>query len=204
MPNPIAAFTVSIGREVEYPNARVIALWWDAKRVPDRYDVDLKDLLRKVVPTSAGVYAITGRHDAHSGPAVLYIGEADQGKGLRRRIPESVSDHLSEKHPGGETLFSDVWDLTIRWARVDDDLVLTTQSLLVISHSPPFNSQSVRRRPPTADELPYIVMNAGRKGPLLPIVAGAYQAPWRDRSGKKLGPDLGPPVKKTPSEDDDE
>jgi hypothetical protein len=52
-----------------------------------------------------------------------------------------------------------------------------------MSHSPPFNSQGVRRALPSDLEYEIIAMNAGRKGPLLPIVAGAYQAPWRNRGG---------------------
>lgn len=161
-----------------------MALWWNAKQVPDQHDVRLRVLLR-AIPKSSGVYAVTGRHDAHSGQAVLYIGQAGN---LHSRVPHSLSDSLSELHAFDQrTLTSDVWDLTIRWARLARTLLDPVEKLLIMSHSPPFNSQAVRRRPPPAKDHPYVVMSAGRKGPLLPIVAGAYQAPWQN-GNRKVGP----------------
>ena len=183
-----STFTVSIGADVPH-RARLVALWWDAVEVPEYHSINLRKMLGiggvPVVPQSPGVYAITGRHDAHSGTAVLYIGQAAN---LRSRVPHSLEDHLSERHARGQrTLVSDVWDLTIRWARVARDIRLTVERLLIMSHSPPFNSQTVRRSLPRKDEHPFVVMSAGRKGPLLPVIAAAYQAPWRNKSGK-VGP----------------
>jgi len=128
------------------------------------------------------VYAVSGRHDAQAGETVLYIGKADN---LRARVPRSLTKSLYEDHAFGQrTLYSDIWDLTIRWARLEIDLIEPIERLLLMSHSPPFNSQLVRLEPPKVREHPYVVMSAGRKGPLLPIVAGAYQAPWQN--GNKM------------------
>jgi hypothetical protein len=164
-------------------SARFVALWWDARTIPDRHDVNLTNELRGI-PAASGVYAICGRHDAHASPGVLYIGRATR-RPLSKRILESVEDCLSEKHDGDQrALFSDVWDLTIRWARLRYGLTASVEKLLIMSHSPPFNSQAVRRAIVEDDEHDLVIMNAGRKGPLLSVVAGAYQAEgWRNVSG---------------------
>lgn len=177
-------FEVSLGDAVNYP-ARFVALWWDARALPERHDIDLATELRGV-PKTSGVYAVTGRHDAHSGQAVLYIGRATD---LSTRIVASVRDSLSEEHANDQrTLFSDVWDLTVRWAKLAPHLTDGVERLLIMSHSPPFNSQIVRRAAPTVAEHDLVVMNAGRKGPLLPIVAGAFQAGgWHNANGP-IGP----------------
>jgi hypothetical protein len=177
-------FNVTLGDAVTQM-ARFVALWWDSRAIPDRDDVNLAHELSDV-PRSSGVYAVIGRHDAHSGQAVLYVGK---GIDLQNRIVASVRESLSEEHANGQrALFSDVWDLTIRWARVAPPLLDSVERLLIMSHSPPFNSQGVRRAEITEAENDLVVMNAGRKGPLLPIVAGAYQtAGWRN-SGGRVGP----------------
>ena len=173
-------FKVTLGDAV-VKQARFVALWWDSRVIPDRHNVALSQELSEV-PHSSGVYAVTGRHDARSGQGVLYVGRADD---LPTRIVTSVQDSLSEQHANGQrTLFSDVWDLTVRWARVSTALLTSIERLLIMSHSPPFNSQLVRRVKPTDVEHDLIVMNAGRKGPILPVIAGAYQADgWENSAG---------------------
>ena len=84
-------------------------------------------------------------------------------------------------------LCSDVWELTVRWARLSEKVLDQVERLLILSHSPIFNSQGVRRGEVRLEDYDLIVMNAGRKGPLCPIVAGAYQASWRNRTGQ-IGP----------------
>lgn len=177
-------FTVKLGGVV-VRRARFVALWWDSLALSDRHDVDLPGELARV-PKASGVYAVTGRHDAHHGPGVLYIGK---GKDLPRRIVTSVKKSLSEEHASGQRLlFSDVWDLTVRWARVESFLLHSVERLLIMSHSPLFNSQIVRRVKPTDAEHDLVLMNAGRKGPILPIIAGAYQADgWQNSTGP-IGP----------------
>jgi len=176
-------FDVDLGRAVR-SRARFVALWWDARSIPENDKVDFRKL--EGVPKASGIYAVTGRHDAGSGPRVLYIGTA---KNLFQRMPRSAYTNLSETHAKGQRLLrSDVWDLTIRWARLSPGLLRQVERLLIMSHSPPFNSQSVLLSEPTKKERDLVIMNAGRRGPLFPIVAGAYQATWRDRHGRQLGP----------------
>jgi excinuclease UvrABC nuclease subunit len=177
-------FDVRLGSSVAM-HARIVAMWWDSRAVPDRHDVDLRNLVRDA-PKESGVYAITGRHDANAGETALYIGRAED---LSTRIVQSIHDSLSETHANGQrTLFSDVWNLTVRWARLELNLIESAERLLILSHSPPFNSQGVRRMQARQDEYDMFIMNAGRKGPLLPVVAGAYQSPgWRNLSGP-VGP----------------
>lgn len=165
--------------------ARYIALWWDALAVPERNQADF-NLLLKGLPEEPGIYAVSGRRDASVGPCVLYVGKATN---LSKRTVSSFRKTLSETHFGGQQIVTaDVWDLTIHWARLRKDLHTPVERLLIMSHSPPFNSQVVRRSTPRKDELDLIVMSAGRKGPLLPIVAGAYQSVWKNKNGKQLGP----------------
>ena len=178
-------FDVELGEAVDF-EGRLASLWWDAHSIPEHDEVDFRAELANLVPPAPGVYAVTGRHDGGSGIRVLYIGQATD---LSARMSTSAYESLSERHANGQRLLrSDVWDLTIRWARVSAALLNHVERLLIMSHSPPFNSQEVMRSEPAADEEHLIIMNAGRKGPLIPIVAGAYQATWRDRRGRPLGP----------------
>jgi hypothetical protein len=172
-------FDVDLGQAVPF-QTRLVALWWDAHSIPERDNVDFPTELARV-PKEPGVYAVTGRHEAGSSPGVLYIGQATN---LSTRMPTSAYESLSEVHANGQRLLcSDVWDLTVRWARLSADLLDGVERLLIMSHSPPFNSQGVRRGEPPPEEYDLVVMNAGRKGPVFPIVAGAYQASWRNRRG---------------------
>lgn len=175
-------FKVRLGEAVGL-DARVIALWWDARRVAE-WDAGSLNPALKDVPAASGVYAVTGHHDAHHAEGLLYFGKA---KNLSERVPDSIRDCLSEKHASGqELLFSDIWDLTIRWARLEVTLLADVEELEIMSHSPLFNSQGVRRKTAQATQLDLIIMNAGRKGPLLPILAGAYQAPGWDNNGRTI------------------
>jgi hypothetical protein len=169
--------------------ARFVALWWDERPIPQQHEMRLGTILGDL-PDSSGVYAITGRHDAHSGGGVLYIGQASR---LRTRVLRSAECRLLEINDNDEVrMCADVWDLTIRWARLSDELLDSVERLLIMSHMPPFNSQqvsdSVRREGPRESEVDLVVMNAGRKGPLLPIVAGQYQSGWSDIHDRPLGP----------------
>src|SRR5262245_55103649 len=134
-------FEVDLGQAVAF-HVRLVALWWDARSFPERDDVDVRSELSGV-PQGPGVYAVTGRHDAFSGHGVLYVGQASD---LSTRMPTSIHECLSELHADGQRMLcSDVWDLTARWARVSADLLGGVERLLILSHSPPFNSQGVRR-----------------------------------------------------------
>lgn len=180
---PRDAFVVDVGQSVSHA-ARFVALWWHAHAIPERHEVDFGAELLNIVPSGSGVYAATGRHDTKPGGGVLYIGMASD---LATRVPTSIAETLGEKHANGDImLFSDVWDLTVRWAEVSEQVRASVERILIMSHSPPFNGQWVRRQFATKEEHDLVVMNAGRKGPLLPIVAGAYQAAGWDNHGQPL------------------
>jgi hypothetical protein len=148
-------FDVHLGQAVPF-QTRLVALWWDAHSIPERDNVDFSSELAGV-PEGSGVYAVTGRHEGGSGPGVLYIGQA---RDLATRMPTSAYESLSEVHANGQRLLcSDVWDLTVRWARLSADLLEGVERLLIMSHSPPFNSQGVRRGEPRSEEYDLVVMN---------------------------------------------
>jgi len=158
--------------------ARVVALEWTAHTVPDD-DAEALGLTGIEVPRASGVYALTGRHDTHHSDSVLYIGQGDD---IASRMPSSVRDHVCEMNKRTVAgFYSDVWDLTLRWAELSVGLLASVERLLLMSHSPAFNSQLVRRDGPRDDELDLLIFNAGRKGPLLPIVAGWYLTEWKRR-----------------------
>jgi hypothetical protein len=185
----MASFDVNLYGEVPGA-ARFVALWWDSRPIPPQHDLRLGDLLRGL-PGAPGLYAITGRHDAHAGGGMLYIGQATT---LAARVLQSAEGHLLEIHHGKDVrMYADVWDLTVRWARLDAHLLDAVERLLIMSHVPPFNaqlvSQQIRCEGPPDAERDLVVMSAGRKGPLLPIVAGAYQSRWRDIHSRHMGPD---------------
>ncbi len=182
----VSEFVVKFGATV--PGAvRVVGLRWCAWDIPEDDRANVGKLL-ELLPPSPGVYAITGRHDALSGKSVLYIGEAGrpskrkskQKRNLAERVLVSVEDHLRGVAPGADPeLYSDVWDITVRWAKVRRDLVDGVEELLIMMHSPPFNSLKVRRADLNPRYRDLVVMNAGRKGPILPIVAGHYFGHWQ-------------------------
>jgi hypothetical protein len=51
-------FEVDLGQPVPF-QARLVALWWDARSVPERDDVGLRSALSQV-RQGPGVYAVTG------------------------------------------------------------------------------------------------------------------------------------------------
>lgn len=105
---------------------------------------------------------MTGRHDSNPVGGVLYVGQADD---LSVRMSVSIHECLSETHANGQKMMcSDVWDLTVRWARLSGNLLDEVERLLIMSHAPPFNSQGVRRGESKANEFDLVVMNAGRRG----------------------------------------
>src|SRR5882672_2438936 len=125
-------FDVDLGQAARF-QTRLVALWWDAHSIPERDNADFPSELAGV-PKGPGVYAVTGRHEAGSSPGVLYIGQATD---LSTRMPTSAYESLSEVHANGQRLLcSDVWDLTVRWARLSADLLDAVERLLIMSHSP--------------------------------------------------------------------
>ena len=125
--------------------ARFVALWWDERSIPPGHEVGLRPLL-KDVPSASGVYAITGRHYAHPGGGVLYVGQASR---LKERVLKSAEGRLHERSGDGVVQMSaDVWDLTIRWARLSSSLVDSVERLLIMSHCRP----STLSRYPTESE----------------------------------------------------
>lgn len=153
---------------------RVVALRWHAAQV-DPSDDGLLGRLAK----GPGLYAIEGYHDSVPTPAVLYIGKADR-QAIRARAPRSLRDRVWWKNDKikATRLYSDVWDVTLRWAELKREAIPQVERLLISAHSPPFNSQLARRDlPATHGDL--IVVNTGEKGRLMPTVFGGYFVPAR-------------------------
>lgn len=183
---------------------RFIALDWQVRPVTDawgRYVGDKRLVQRLEAPTprladeqdepdvipaieGAGVYAFEGRQDAHPERGILYIGqsqgagEVSSGTPLRTRVVQSVGKFVAARVE--RRLFADCHDVVLRWARIDGGTVEIdeVESLLIRAHCPPFNAQEVRT--PYRGPCDVVVMNAGVKGRLLPVVAAAYHAdaPW--------------------------
>jgi hypothetical protein len=155
---------------------RIVTLRWDAIRLGDDPE---KDAFEKV-PRKAGVYAIEGWRDGTSGPEILYIGRTGQGTSagvLPKRTQQSLRRVLWKNKAGAWRLYSDVSDVLLRWAPIDDlALVAATERVLIAGHRPSSNAQSVKG--PVPRELrDVLVLNAGKKGRLLPCVFGGYYLP---------------------------
>ncbi|HCF60575.1 MAG TPA: hypothetical protein DFS52_21575 [Myxococcales bacterium] len=152
---------------------RIVTLRWECASVGD---APSKELLERI-PAAAGVYAIDGCHDAARGGALLYIGKTGAGSSsnvLASRLPESLGRVWWDNTNGEFRLYSDVWNVRMRWATVcDRELISGVERALICAHSPLFNSQHARSeiRPEDSDLL---VLNVGNKGPLMPVVFGGY------------------------------
>jgi hypothetical protein len=158
--------------------SRYVSLWWRERR-PDPHNLDSfwDEFSKRESGQSAGLYVIEGSHDAHRERSVLYVGVAlgpDQPRGqkLATRLGQSLG-RVFWSEQDRVHVYSDVWDLVVRWAPMAAELVKSVEGLLIVSHAPPFNAQEVRMDRPEHDA-DLVILNAGAKGALLPCVAGAY------------------------------
>lgn len=165
------SWTLKYGEPVSL-KADCVALEWRARRVvPDeRGHVDVERLFSGI--EGKGIYCFEGRHDAHPQGAVLYVGQArrDTDEPLKSRMRQSFG--LFQER--GE-LYSDVQDIVFRWAPVAETAqgyIDALESVLIVAHAPPFNAQEVRRWYTGRPNL--VVLNAGVKGRLHPVVAAIY------------------------------
>jgi hypothetical protein len=154
------------GESVPVESVVAVALDWNSTHL---HDGSLHEALPRV-SCESGVYAIEGCHDASPNGGILYIGRAGV---LRERLAKSLESVWRVGEDGKMRLHSDVWSIVLRWAVVRSDLLESVEGLLITAHSPNFNSQSARRQ---ADKQwkNMLVLNAGQKGRLLPVVYGAY------------------------------
>ena len=159
----------------------LVALRWSGFPLRQTMDGKVSELPGGEI--SKGVYAIEGCHDAHVHHTVLYIGSSPK-QVLSDRLLQSVDDLFFDKSADrrkGTSVrpYADVWNLTLRWAPVhEESLVEPIERLLIIAHSPPFNSKHVRRRWAQGREIGLLVLNTGFKGRLMPAVSGHYHARW--------------------------
>jgi hypothetical protein len=171
-------FTLKFGEAVAV-KAKYVALNWRARAVrpTESGEVDVEALFSGI--EGKGLYCFEGRHDAHPHGAVLYVGQAARElDALRTRMPQSFG--LFQE---GGALYSDVHDLVVRWAPLlgeGEKYIDDVESLLIVSHAPPFNAQEVRRWYTGRPNL--VVLNAGAKGRLHPTVAAIYHCEqgWPD------------------------
>jgi hypothetical protein len=114
--------------------------------------------------------AATTRESRYVGLATGEDGEEKPGQDLATRLAQSLSRFfwLQQRH-----VYSDVWDVVVRWAPLDPRLVQAVEGILLVAHAPPFSTQLVRTAVPERDA-DIVVLNTGNKGTLLPCVAGAY------------------------------
>lgn len=174
---PLVGDGLRLGHGVERKTT-VIALDWNRAQL-DRHKT-IKDVFQEDSGPQAmpGVYAIEGRHDASRDPHILYIGSCGAnehaGQSLRERTRQSLEHVLRSTHFDSEpSEWSDTWDLCLRWATVEREWVESVEKLLIRAHLPQLNSRDIRDRSlPTSHDM--VVLNGGRKGPLLPVVASYY------------------------------
>jgi len=172
--NPVTQGLLAFGRGVSR-SSTVVALEW--QRAPIDWHDAIGSLLKDVPSDRSGVYAIEGSQDACTASHILYIGAAGVGqseRSLRARISESLRRFVRETGLSSEPIeWSDTWNLVLRWAPLENDLVTPVERLLIRAHLPQGNSQEIVNRSLTIDH-ELVVLNAGRKGPLLPVVASYY------------------------------
>jgi hypothetical protein len=158
----------------------VIPLFWEARRLDDGQSLD-ESLKRFDAVTGSGVYAFEGCHDSRPNGGILYVGHCKPKETISQALGKRVAQSFTRfawRIDGEVGLFADVWNLTVRWAQVDPEIVLHVESLLITAHAPSFNGQAVRSQPKN-NALRMLVLNGGAKGPLLPAVAGLYfDQPW--------------------------
>ena len=160
------------GELVERPTRAVALDWHTADIEEPGLDARIKSIGKK------GVYAFEGCHDAHPFGTILYVGQSGAGKDLggqlSTRIPNSLGKIGRWKSGQDRRLHSDVWNVVVRWAEVKDTATITgIEAMLICAHSPPFNAQFARVQL-HQDYQHWMVMNAGRKGRLLPVIYGGY------------------------------
>ncbi len=167
--------TLSYGKSVP-ATCRIVTLCWDSTRIGD--DPDRSSLDR--VGQDPGVYAIEGCRDGSPSPGVLYIGRTGHGASknvLASRLGESLNRVWWENDNGVLRLFSDVWDVQVRWAPISDhSLIEGVERVLIASHRPAFNAQGVHVAMP-GQWSDLVVLNAGKKGRLVPVAFGGYFNP---------------------------
>lgn len=175
----------------------MVALWWYAVPLTPRGEyatLDTDDHAMKAL-TLPGIYAFEGRHDTRAEGGILYVGRVGKkrmnsmdapaaARALRERIEESGARFVW-KDGGKSGLYADVWDIVVRFAVVDPEVIERVESLLIRAHAPSFNAQQVRGPVTDPRVLTCAVMNGGAKGRLLPAVAGRYydQDFWRRTEG---------------------
>lgn len=167
MDKPKFVFGEVVGRA-----CRVVALDWHSRLLTDGID----DNELPEVARSPGLYAFEGCHDASPSGAILYIGQSGHrnARSLSKRLPESLGRVWRRCSDGKMRLHSDVWDVTVRWATIlDQGLIAPVERLLIAAHSPSFNKQHTRENAKREDH-DLLVLNAGKKGRLMPVVFGAY------------------------------
>ncbi|AUX42246.1 uncharacterized protein SOCE26_036750 [Sorangium cellulosum] len=131
----------------------------------------------------AGVYCIEGRQDARPEGGILYIGLANgrredgelesgtPGQPVHERASQSLAK-VRWSAGGVRGFFADVWDLKLRWASVDVADVAEVEQNLIHAHAPSFNRQHVRSE--LNLQKGRVILNAGDKGRLLPVVCSLY------------------------------
>jgi hypothetical protein len=177
------------GTQIKIEKTEAVCLWWYSLSLPDSGIMNLDTVNGNAANglNGPGVYVFEGSHDSRPEGGIIYIGQVGRGEGphptherdLRTRASESWKRFTwSTKTGKGRSnemgLYADVWRLTLRWAYVATDVIDDVEALLLRAHAPSFNAQEVRSELRSCRATELVVMNAGAKGRLLPVVAGKY------------------------------
>lgn len=179
-------------KAVDYPDCRVVTLWWQEVKLTEPEDIGKAIALANAVTDipRTGLYAFEGFRDGAPGREILYIGQCGANGGVEDGTSKQpLGDRLAQSFrklsygKGPTYFFSDVWDITVRFAHLDPAHIRGIEAVLVHAHAPPFNAQHVRGVVLQNDN--YLVLNAGRKGTLLPVAASLYYRTdcWLDPPG---------------------
>lgn len=155
-----------------------LALAWREVRLHKPRDIEVARKRANEPDSSghrAGIYAFEGHRSGLGERHVLYIGQGGTGgKALGNRIVESAATFMEQRTT--PWYFYDFSDLVVRFTHMDPNLVDAVEALQILAHSPPYNAQMVRGWARGAED--YVVINAGAKGRLMPVLSTLY---YRDQ-----------------------
>ncbi|MBX3248695.1 MAG: hypothetical protein KF901_16075 [Myxococcales bacterium] len=158
----------------EKKEANVVVLQWHVFRAdePSNWSLCIKEA-KELLAGQAGVYCIEGSHDARPTPGPLYIGETKRDFGERLSVVGSIGFFFFKRDKSSLESYADIWNLSIRCAKVEQSVVGAVETLLIRAHKPNYNSKDIKGT--LSDDL--LLLNVGRKGHLLPVVCSWYFAP---------------------------
>lgn len=153
---------------------KTIALAWREVRLnrPDDMEIAAERANRgDAAGHTAGLYAFEGKRCGLAEHHILYLGQGGTaGRGLGDRMWESAQSFIELRNK--PWYFYDFRDLVVRFAHMESELVDEIEALQIMAHAPPYNAQGVRGWARGSED--YVVINAGLKGELMPVLSTLY------------------------------